>query len=89
VNRLLTPANVIEITGLHKDTVYSEIRSGRLKAVRLGRTGKVIRIKEEDLQSYIDADKSARRVEGAPAPKTATAAAVKPVHHRRSRHHGR
>ena len=47
----LTVVEVASILGLSKDTVYDLVRNGELKAVKLN--PKAIRVKKEDLNSYI------------------------------------
>lgn len=50
-NSLLTPEEVAEILQLHILTVYSYIRSGKLGAVRLGRS---YRIMPDDLELFFE-----------------------------------
>ncbi len=50
-NRLLTPSEVADILQIHTLTVYSYIKQGRLDAVHLGRT---YRILPDDLDQFIE-----------------------------------
>lgn len=52
LSRLLTVEEVADYLGQHRVTVYSEIRSGRIPAVRIGE-GRTIRIREADLEQYL------------------------------------
>ena len=51
---LLTPEQVAEILQVHVLTVYSYIRRGKLNAIRLGRSYRVI---PEDLKLFIDSNR--------------------------------
>lgn len=54
-SNLLTPEKVAEILQVHILTVYSYIRSGKLDAVRLGRTYRVV---PQDLELFIEANRT-------------------------------
>ena len=56
--KLLSIDQVAEYLGVHRDTVYSLIRSGRLPALQLGGRKAGWRITEEDLQGFIDHGKA-------------------------------
>lgn len=45
-------AQVGQRTGLSRSALYREINSGRLKVVKIGRA---VRVREQDLNSFIDA----------------------------------
>lgn len=49
--RLYTPNEVAEISGFHRQVIYRAIRRGELRAFRIC---KRIRIKEEDLEEWIE-----------------------------------
>ncbi len=53
--RLLTPGEVAEILQVHTLTVYGYIKNGRLDAVRLGRT---YRILPDDLDRFIESNRT-------------------------------
>ena len=53
-NNLLTPEQVAEIFQVHILTVYSYIRRGKLNAVRLGRSYRII---PEDLALFIESNR--------------------------------
>lgn len=57
-NKLLTIDQVAEYLGVHRDTVYSLIRSGKLAAFQLGGRKAGWRISEEDLQAFVRSQKS-------------------------------
>ena len=49
--RLLTINEVVALTGNGRSFIYSEIRAGRLRSVRLGRNR---RVRAADLAAYVD-----------------------------------
>jgi excisionase family DNA binding protein len=51
---LLTPEQVSEILQIHVLTVYSYIKKGKLAAVRLGRSYRII---PEDLDRWLESNK--------------------------------
>lgn len=51
VNKLLTPEDVAEVLQLHHLTVLKFIKNKTLKSIKLGR---VYRIREEDLNSFLE-----------------------------------
>lgn len=51
---LLTPEQVAKILQVHVLTVYSYIRRGKLDAIRLGRSYRVI---SKDLERFIDSNR--------------------------------
>ena len=51
---LLTPEQVAGILQVHVLTVYSYIRRGKLEAIRLGRSYRII---PEDLKLFIDSNR--------------------------------
>ena len=53
-NNLLTPEQVAELLQVHVLTVYGYIRQGKLNAVRLGRSYRII---TEDLTSFIESNR--------------------------------
>ncbi len=53
-NNLLTPEQVAGILQVHVLTVYSYIRRGKLDAVRLGRSYRIIR---KDLTCFIESSR--------------------------------
>jgi len=55
---LLTPEQVADILQVHVLTVYSYIRQGKLEAVRLGRS---YRILPEDLALFIESNRIKRQ----------------------------
>jgi len=57
-NNLLTPEQVADILQVHVLTVYSYIRQGKLEAVRLGRS---YRILPEDLALFIESNRIKRQ----------------------------
>jgi excisionase family DNA binding protein len=58
-NKLLTVDQVAEYMGVHRDTVYNLVRSGRLPALQLGGLKAGWRITEDDLREFIANGKSA------------------------------
>ena len=50
VPRLLRAREVAEVTGLERFRVYELVRTGRLPAIRIGKT---IRIAEDELRAWI------------------------------------
>ena len=52
VEKLLTPEEAAELMGVNADTVRNWLRRGTLKGVKLG--GRIWRIKEKDLEAFID-----------------------------------
>lgn len=59
-NHLLTPGQVAGILRVHVLTVYSYIRRGKLDAVRLGRSYRII---PEDLKLFIESNRVKKSVE--------------------------
>ena len=53
-NKLLTPEQVAEILQVHVLTVYSYIRRGKLGAIRLGRTYRIV---PKDLELFIESNR--------------------------------
>ena len=53
-NKLLTPEQVAYILQLHVLTVYSYIRRGKLDAIRLGRSYRII---PKDLKRFIESNR--------------------------------
>jgi excisionase family DNA binding protein len=53
LSRLLTVEEVADYLGQHRVTVYTEIREGRIPAVRIGE-GRTIRVREADLERYLE-----------------------------------
>jgi excisionase family DNA binding protein len=51
---LLTPEQVAEILQIHVLTVYHYIRSGKLSAIRLGRSYRIV---QDDLNHLIEANR--------------------------------
>ena len=51
--KLLSLDQVAEHLGVHRDTVYKLVRSGRLPALQLGGRKAGWRVSEEDLQAFI------------------------------------
>jgi excisionase family DNA binding protein len=49
--KLYSPEEVSEITGFHRQAIYRAVRRGELRAFRIC---KRIRIKQEDLQAWIE-----------------------------------
>jgi excisionase family DNA binding protein len=58
-NKLLSLEQVASHLGVHRDTVYKLVRSGRLPALQLGGRKAGWRVAEEDLQKFIDDGKAA------------------------------
>ena len=58
--RLFTVEQVAEYLGVHRDTVYAMVRSGRLKAFQLGGRKASWRITAEDLQAFISQRRAAQ-----------------------------
>lgn len=58
-NKLLSLDQVSEHLGVHRDTVYKLVRTGRLPALQLGGRKAGWRIAEDDLQEFIAAGKAA------------------------------
>ena len=56
--KLFTIDEVASYLGVHRDTVYSLIRSGRLPATQLGGRKTGWRISEEDLSAFVEAGKT-------------------------------
>jgi len=56
--KLLTIDEVAEYLGVHRDTVYSLVRSGRLPAMQLGGRKAGWRISQEDVRAFISEAKS-------------------------------
>lgn len=52
--RLLGVPEVVKVTGWSRSYVYQLITSGKLRAVRVGRT---VRIDQADLDAFIEANK--------------------------------
>ena len=52
ITRLLTVAEVASVMRVSRMTVYRLIRRGQLKAIRVGRN---YRVRETDLNSYLEA----------------------------------
>lgn len=50
-NRLLTPEQVAEMLQLHPFTVLNYIKQGKLRSARLGR---VYRIRESDIDKFLE-----------------------------------
>ena len=60
-NSLFTPEQVAEILQVHVLTIYSYIRRGKLDAIRLGRSYRVI---PEDLTHFIESNRIKKLREG-------------------------
>ncbi|MFC1903775.1 helix-turn-helix domain-containing protein [Chloroflexota bacterium] len=60
-NSLFTPEQVAEILQVHVLTIYSYIRRGKIDAIRLGRSYRVI---PEDLAQFIEASRIKKLKEG-------------------------
>lgn len=58
--KLLTVEQVAEYLGVHRDTVYAMVRSGRLKAFQLGGRKASWRVAEGDLRAFIDGRRAAK-----------------------------
>jgi excisionase family DNA binding protein len=59
-NTLLTPEQVAKILQIHVLTVYSYIRQGKFDAVRLGRSYRIV---PEDLDTFVESNKSKNNVQ--------------------------
>ena len=53
-HNLLTPEQVAEILQVHILTVYGYIRQGKLEAIRLGRSYRIV---PEDLEHFIESNR--------------------------------
>jgi len=53
-NKLLTPEQVADILQVHILTTYNYIRCGKLNAIRLGRSYRII---PEDLERFIESNR--------------------------------
>jgi excisionase family DNA binding protein len=51
---LMTVTEAARWLGIGRDSVYQELRSGRLTCVRLGPKGGKVRLTESDLTAYIE-----------------------------------
>lgn len=58
MDKLLTPKEVAEILNLSIWTVYDYLQAGTLKSMRLGTPKGPYRIKESDLESFINGKKN-------------------------------
>jgi excisionase family DNA binding protein len=56
-NNLLTPEQVAGILQVHVLTVYGYIRQGKLDAIRLGRTYRIV---PKDLELFIESNRVAK-----------------------------
>ena len=56
--KLFTIDEVAAYLGVHRDTVYNMIRSGKLPAMQLGGRKTGWRIREDDLQAFMDAGRT-------------------------------
>jgi excisionase family DNA binding protein len=54
-SRLLSPAEVAKLLGLHRNTVYRKISDGSLPAVRLGEEGP-LRVDAGELEEWLAAN---------------------------------
>jgi excisionase family DNA binding protein len=52
---LLSPAEVAELLGVHRASVYRRINSGELAAIRLGEDGP-LRIRSDQLEEWLAAN---------------------------------
>ena len=50
MHQLLTIPQIVDLVQISKWTIYKHIAAGRLRAVRVGR---LIRVREEDLNKYL------------------------------------
>jgi excisionase family DNA binding protein len=82
--RLLTIDQVADLCQVSTKTVYRAIRSGALKACRLGKGG-AYRVKPEEMESWIEACSGAA---AAPPSEPSSAAAVPPQRTRGDRRSG-
>ncbi|HNQ81797.1 MAG TPA: helix-turn-helix domain-containing protein [Candidatus Aminicenantes bacterium] len=55
MNRYYTVKEIMEALKVSRASAYGHIKSGRLKTVRIGR---LLRIKAEDLETFIDGQPS-------------------------------
>jgi excisionase family DNA binding protein len=53
--KLFSPAEVAELLGLHRGSVYRKIHSGELPAIRLGEDGP-LRIRSDQLDEWLAAN---------------------------------
>lgn len=51
IEKLLTAADVADVLGIHKLTVYELARAGRIKRVEIGHS---VRFRPRDVQAFID-----------------------------------
>ncbi len=51
-----------ELIGCCPKTIYNEVRAGRLRAIKVGPTGRLPRILAADLQKYLDQQRGAQEV---------------------------
>jgi excisionase family DNA binding protein len=58
-SKLLSLDEVAEHLGVHRDTVYKLVRSGRLQALQLGGRKAGWRVAEDDLEKFIAEGKAA------------------------------
>jgi excisionase family DNA binding protein len=58
-SKLLSLDQVADYLGVHRDTVYKLVRSGRLPALQLGGRKAGWRVAEEDLQEFVTNGKTA------------------------------
>jgi excisionase family DNA binding protein len=56
---LLTVQQLTEFTQLSRVTIWREVREGRLKAVRTGRSGRTLRFKPADVREWLSLDDNA------------------------------
>jgi excisionase family DNA binding protein len=61
ISRLLTVAEVATLMRVSRMTVYRLIRRGQLKAIRVGRN---YRVREDDLERYLEAQAVTGQVPG-------------------------
>jgi excisionase family DNA binding protein len=59
---LLSPAEVAELLGVHRASVYRRINSGELPAIRLGEDGP-LRIRSDRLEDWLAANPAVPREE--------------------------
>ena len=57
MHQLLTIPQIVELVQISKWTIYKHIAARRLRAVRVGR---LIRVREEDLNKYLEAEPPTR-----------------------------
>jgi excisionase family DNA binding protein len=65
--KLLTIDEVAAYLGVHRDTVYSMVRSGRLPAIQLGGRKAGWRVSEEDLTAFVNDGKTRGSADAAAA----------------------